>query len=393
MHQRISLHEPTFDASDEDLVLESIRSTWISTGGPFVDQFEKKFAEFVGAKHAISVCNGTIGIMLAIECLKRKFDISENFDVLMPSLTFIATANAVVHAGGTPIFVDVSKYSFQLSIDCLKETFHESYSYNEYGKFWFNKISKNKVLAILPVHIMGWLAPISKISIFASDKGIALLEDAAEALGSFQLNGEHVGLNGLASVFSFNGNKILTTGGGGMIVTNEDLFAQRLKHLSTTAKIDSLKFIHDEIGYNFRLVNILSALGCSQLTKLNEKLKLKKHIFHFYKEYFSSSIAQIYSQDDCISNNWLVNILLPNLEIRERVMEHLLQKNIQARPIWTPCHLQPAFLKKYGTTKELKNTEEMWQKSLSLPSSPHLTTEQLSFVAQTILYSLDGTYK
>ena len=313
MSNQINLHEPLFDKEDEELVLESIKSSWVSSGGPFVNEFENKFSEFVGVKHAISVCNGTVGLQLTLEVLKRILNINEKFDVLVPSLTFIATANSIVHAGGTPIFIDVQKNSFQICPNSLKETILNNYTYSVSEKKWKNKISKHSLLAIMPVHIMGWFYPVEEIQNISNEFNVTVIEDAAEALGTFSLRQEHIGKSGLASVFSFNGNKILTTGGGGMIVTDDDNFANRLKHLSTTAKSDGLHFIHDEVGYNYRLVNVLAALGCSQLKKLHKKLEQKKRIFNQYKELFSQNNLYLYEQNNCVSNNWLNHLILPNL--------------------------------------------------------------------------------
>ena len=381
----ISLHEPRFDETDENFILEALRSSWVSTGGPYVNRFENEFAEYIGAKHAISVCNGTVGLQLAIECLKRDLNIFDNFEVLTPSLTFIATANSIVHAGGTPIFIDVEENSFQISADLLKSHIIQNYEYLENEKIWHNKMNKKKLLAIIPVHIMGWLAPMEELTKISSDFNISIIEDAAEALGSYHLNGNHAGKSGIASVFSFNGNKILTTGGGGMIVTNDDKFAIRLKHLSTTAKVDNLRFIHDEVGYNYRLINILAALGCSQLKKLPKKLELKKQIFNYYSTFLNNDLIKIYQQRNCISNNWLVNIIFSNNQMREIVLNYLIKEDIQVRPLWTPCHLQPAFISDKNNYANLDNTEKIWSKSLSLPSSDFLSKEQIQAISNSKL--------
>ncbi len=386
----INLHEPCFDETDENFILEAIRSTWVSTGGPFVDRFEREFAEFVNAKHAISVCNGTIGLQLAIECLKRKSNIFESFEVMTPSLTFIATANSIVHAGGHPVFIDVDKNSFQISPSSLKNIIIENYEYDNSEKFWRNRVTKCKLLAFIPVHIMGWSAPIDELAKISSEFSIPMLEDASEALGSYYFDREHVGKSGLASVFSFNGNKILTTGGGGMIVTNDDTFATYLKHLSTTAKIDKLRFVHDEVGYNYRLINILAALGCSQLKKLPKKLELKKEIFNCYFNILNKNHIKIYEQKDCISNNWLVNIVFENHEMREIALNCLIENNIQARPLWTPCHLQPAYGLYKNESLNFFNTENIWKKTLSLPTSAQLTIEQIKMISNLIITSLSG---
>lgn len=385
----ISLHEPELDELDEKYILDAIRSSWVSTGGPFVTQFENAIAEYVNSKYAISVCNGTIGLHLAIDCLKRKANIDREFEILLPSLTFIASANSVVHAGGTPVFVDCEQFSFQISVPHLKNIIETNYYFNSQNKQWKNHKSNRILLAVMPVHIMGWAVDMDNLADFCSERNIPIIEDATEALGTFYNNHEHIGKHGLVSVYSFNGNKILTTGGGGMVVTDNSEIATYLKHLSTTAKVDSLRYVHDEVGYNYRLVNILGALGCSQLKKLSQKLTLKKDIFNFYCSKLNSDNSEIYQQNNCLSNNWLINIIFKNNEQREHALNNLLRNNIQARPLWTPCHLQPA-LKIFNSHNNFINTEDIWKRSLSLPSSSHLNKSQLEKITSIITSSING---
>nr|BFD31174.1 LegC family aminotransferase [Pigmentibacter ruber] len=385
----INLHEPTFDLEDEEYVLEALRSSWVSTGGPFVNRFEKEFAEFVGAKYAISVCNGTIGIQLSIEALKYKQQIFQNFDIIIPSLTFIATANAIVHAGGSPKFIDVEENSFQFSVENFKNYILNNYEYRFEQKCWVNKLTGSKLLAFIPVHVMGWSAAEKQLLQEISEEfKITILEDAAEALGTYNLDGSHIGNSSLAAIYSFNGNKVLTTGGGGMITTNEVEFAKHLKHLSTTAKIDNLRFIHDEVGYNFRLVNLLAALGCSQLKKLKSRLVRKKEIFNLYSNYLQSPFLSLYSQKNCNSNNWLICAVFEDFNLREKVLTVLLESKIQVRPLWMPCHLQPAYQKENNLL--LVNTEDIWKRTLSLPSSPQILDEEIKYISDLILLSLSG---
>jgi len=242
----------------------------------------------------------------------------------------------------------------------------------------------------MPVHIMGWVAPMKELVALSVEFGISIIEDAAEALGVYDLSGSHIGKDGIASVFSFNGNKILTSGGGGMIVTDNDEFAAHLKHLSTTAKTDSLRFVHDEVGYNYRLVNILAALGFSQLKKLPGKLKRKKEIFDQYSRFLNNKDLNVYIQNNCVSNHWLVNVIFLNSEMRESALNLLIKNNIQARPLWTPCHLQPAYSKYKNNKYSVINTESIWKKTLSLPSSPQLTNSQIESISSIIVSSFDS---
>ena len=202
---------------------------------------------------------------------------------------------------------------------------------------------------------------------------LPLLEDAAEALGCYAPDGNHVGHHGIASVFSFNGNKVLTTGGGGMVVTDNDAFAKRARHLSTTAKTDGLRFAHDEVGYNFRLVNVLSALGCSQMKQLPARLTRKQAIVALYRDGLGvRPDIRLYSEGTGRSNNWLVNAVFPDEHRREAALSALLEKDIQARPLWTPNHLQRAYASYDQPCSEFPNATDIWARCLSLPSSLQL---------------------
>ncbi len=219
----ISLHEPVFDETDESFVIETLRTAWVSTAGPFVDRFEQEFAEFVGMRHAISVCNGTLGLQLAIEVLRRSHAVTESFDVIVPTLTFIATANAVVHAGGYPIFADAAAESMNLCPHGTLDLVRRHYDFNSKAQAWHSKTTGHRLLAVMPAHLMGWTCDMDAMRSICDELHLPLLEDAAEALGCYERDGTHVGHHGLAAVYSFNGNKILTTGGGGMVVTNDDV--------------------------------------------------------------------------------------------------------------------------------------------------------------------------
>lgn len=389
----ISLHEPSFDETDESYILEALRSSWVSTGGPFVDRFEQSIAEYTGAGFAVSTVNGTTALHLMLETLKHQqgVDRSQNFDVLIPSLTFIATANAVVHSGGNPVLLDSTENSLNLRPARAMDFVSKHYNFDSERKKWFSKDTKNLLLAFTPVHIMGWASYQPELEKLSSEMNVCVLEDAAEALGTFSSDGKHAGRSGLASALSFNGNKILTTGGGGMILTDNEEFAKLAKHLSTTAKIDGLKYVHDEVGYNYRLVNLLAALGCSQLKKMNESLAKKKSIFNSYKEILGSKgeALRIYEEQGSTSNNWLVNLVFAQPESKERALRNLQGEGIGARPLWTPIHLQPAFADSIRKGAEYPNAEHMWKRVLSLPSSPHLSLQSIERICEVILKSLD----
>jgi perosamine synthetase len=384
----IPLHEPAFDETDELFVLETLRTAWVSTAGPYVDRFEREFADFVGMRHAISVCNGTLGLQLIIEVLRRSHDISEPFDVIVPSLTFIATANAVVHAGGYPIFADAATGSMNMCPRATLDLVRRHYDFTSETHAWHSKMTGHRLLAVMPAHLMGWTCDMEAMRSACQDIDVPLLEDAAEVLGCYFRDERHVGHHGLAAVFSFNGNKILTTGGGGMVVTNDDAFAKRAKHLSTTAKTDGLRFAHDEVGYNFRLVNVLAALGCSQMKKISARLARKQAIAELYRNHISTDAAlRLYSEGTGRSNNWLVNIVFPSEVQRELALKALLEHDIQARPLWTPIHLQKAYASYPQPITNFPNASDIWTRCLSVPSSPQLNDRVIADICAVICAS------
>ncbi|MCX6127141.1 MAG: aminotransferase class I/II-fold pyridoxal phosphate-dependent enzyme [Proteobacteria bacterium] len=383
----ISLHEPRFTLEDEDIVLEALRSTWVSTGGPFVEQFERDFAAYVGSKHAVSLSNGTVALQLGIEVLKRLKRIERSFDVLVPTLSFIATSNAVSHANGTPVLVDCAPNSLNIDPEAVRRTIDLNYRQDALG-WWIHKSSGNVLLCLMPAHIMGWCCDMAKLRKLAQEYKLPVIDDAAEALGCRYLDGSHLGKGSFASVFSFNGNKILTTGGGGMLVTDDDEFAQLAKHLSTTAKTDGLRYEHDQVGYNFRMVNILAALGVSQLKRMPATLQKKTATALSYDVHFKNTDIQIFAEPHCLTNNWIVNALFPSEASRELALKHLIQSKIQARPLWTPAHRLPFMTVQNTLGGSFLNADSMWRRMLSLPSSAHITSDEIRQVVQGIKDSL-----
>jgi perosamine synthetase len=382
---RIPLHEPSFDIEDGMALLETLRSTWVSTGGPAVDQFEAAFAAFVGVPHAVSVCNGTIAIQLMLECLRQEQGISGPFDVIIPSLTFIATGAAVVHAKGNPVFVDSAAHEFSLSLEAVQATLEERYKQDVSTGRWVCRKTGTPLLAVMAAHIMGWPGQCRAVAEYCEKIGIPYVEDAAESLGSFDADNKHLGTLGFASAFSFNGNKILTTGGGGMLVTRSAKIASLARHLSTTAKTNALRFEHDRVGHNFRLVNILAALGCTQLRKLPDRLVLKKAIFSLYKELLSSlDICTIYEEHNCNPNHWLVNLVFMTEDLREVALAKLNENRVEARPLWTPLHRQQAFADHCQFQAKFPNADSLWKRTLSLPSSPGLQGRELETICRLI---------
>jgi perosamine synthetase len=383
----IALHEPRFTEEDEASVLEALRSTWVSTGGPFIDQFERDVADYVGKKYAIAVANGTIALQLALEVLKLQRDITSNFDVIVPTLSFIATANAVFHAQGTPILVDCAPNSMNIDPEQVEHVLRCFYERNEDGRL-INRETGNTLLCILPAHIMGWTCDMEQLQALSRVYQVPIIEDAAEALGSRYHDGCHVGKGSTVATLSFNGNKILTTGGGGMLVTNDEDFARLAKHVGTTAKTDGLRYIHDQVGYNFRMVNLLAALGVAQLRRLSATLQAKEKILACYSQHLSDLPLQVHQEKHNKSNNWLVNVVFPDEAMREAVLAAALKRNIQMRPLWTPAHKLTFITPKNTLGQLFPHAENMWNRALSIPSSAHLTESELVEVVDVVKAAL-----
>jgi perosamine synthetase len=359
------LHEPLFCGNEIKYLTKTIITNLVSSLGPFVKKFEKQITKFTRSKYAISVVNGTEALHLSLVACGVK----NNDEVLVPTITFAGTANAIVYSGAIPHFVD-SEFE-TLGIDPLKlDKYLEKITIKK-GKFYFNKKTKRKIKAIMPVHVFGNICQIDKILKIAKKYNLIVVEDAAEALGSFHKN-RHAGTFGLAGCFSFNGNKILTTGGGGAIITNNKLLAKKIKHLSTTAKINHRwEYIHDDIGYNFRMPNLNAALGSAQIENLNRFLISKRKLFLTYGKEFSkvNDVRLIKNPQFSKSNNWLNTIFIKNSSIKKRnKVLSLGQKNqIFLRPVWKPLHTLK-YLNKMPRMN-LEGAIKIYKSCINLPSS------------------------
>ena len=380
---QILLHEPSFNDADICAVVEALKSSWVSTGGPDIDAFEKEMAAFVGSRYAVAVANGTVALQLMIEVLRRQLEVTGPFEILVPTLSFAATGNAVVHAGGIPIFMDVAPKSLNVSGAAVSDFVQRFYTFAQDN--WISKFSGRRLLAVMPAHLMGWMPNLKSLTETTQDLQLPMLEDSAEALGVCAVSErKHAGTYGLAGGFSFNGNKILTTGGGGMVVTNDESFARRIKHLSTTARIDGVNYVHDEIGYNFRLVNLLAALGRAQLARLPALIEKKRILSETYRAMLADCGLLVHQESGCHSNHWLTNVIFSDFAERQRVLRRLNESGIQARPLWELMHRQPSFAKFSQPNSEFPNAQWAWERFLSLPSSAHLKTEAIETIVNLI---------
>jgi perosamine synthetase len=362
---RHSLHEPYFCGNEWNYVKKTLDENYVSSIGSFVNKFENQIKKFTKSKYAIPVVNGTEALHLSLVACGVK----SNDEVLVPTITFVGTANSIIYSGATPHFID-SEFE-TLGIDPLKlEKYLEKITIKK-GKFYFNKKTKKRIKAIIPVHIFGNICQIDKILKIAKKYKLVVIEDAAEALGSFFKN-KHAGTFGLVGCFSFNGNKILTTGGGGAIITDNKLLAKKIKHISTTAKINHRwEYVHDAVGYNFRMPNINAALGSAQIENLNKFLISKRELFLKYYKDFSkvNDVRLVKNPEFSKSNNWLNTIFIKNSSIKKRnkVISFGQKNQIFLRPVWKPLHTLKHLNKM--PKMNLDAAKKIYESCINLPSS------------------------
>lgn len=358
----IPLHAPHFGGKEKEYVLDTIESTFVSSVGSYVNRFEDMMKEITGAKYAIATVNGTTALHLSLIMA----GVQRDEIVITQALTFVATANAISHLGATPVFVDVDLDTMGLSPDALKRYLKEE-TFQKDGKV-YSKKSQQRIAAIMPMHSFGHPVQIEKIVEIANQYQIPVVEDAAESLGSYVGN-QHTGTFGLVSAFSFNGNKTVTCGGGGALITNDDAIGLRAKHVSTTAKVPHpYEFFHDEIGFNYRMPNLNAALACAQLEQLTEILRGKRVLAENYIELFKdSNITFKQEPDGTTSNYWLNAIQLEDLDARNAFLKATNESGVMTRPIWTLMSKLPMF--KDCERDDLKNSIWLEERIINLPSS------------------------
>ena len=364
----VALHEPRFAGNEWEYLKTCLDSTYVSSVGPFVDRFESDLAAYTGAKYAVAVMNGTAALHVAL----RLAGVRPGDEVLVPTLTFIATANAVVYCGATPHFVDSEERTLGLAPQALREYLQRV------TDIWngqcVNRATGCVIRALVPMHTFGHPMDIEGMLAVARDFRLALVEDAAEALGSTVYN-RHAGTFGLMGTLSFNGNKIITTGGGGAILTNDLELAHRAKHLTTTAKVPHpWMYQHDEIGYNFRMPNLNAALGCAQLEQLSDLLADKRRMFDRYRTAFIKvpHVRIVAEPEGCRSNYWLQALLLDDSVAvqRDAILSATNNAELMTRPLWTLMHRLPHYR---GCPKmEVPVAESLERRLINLPSSAFL---------------------
>ena len=373
----VHLHEPYFnDTNSWKYVKDCLDTGWVSSAGSWVNLFEKKLCELTGSPFTVSVSNGTVALRLALYVL----GVNSGDEVIIPPLSFVATANAVAHLGATPHFVDIDKDNLGLCAKSLKHRL-DKIGLKKNG-LTFNKQTGKRIAAVIPVHVFGMPANMPEIVEVLKEWNIPIIEDAAEALGSFLNYGDkkiHCGLMGDLGTLSFNGNKIITTGGGGALLIKKKSLAEKIKHISTTAKIPHLwNYDHDEIGWNDRLPNLNAALGCAQLEDLQSRLEKKSLLSKSYFEVFKEIKEVEFIRDNTknISNHWLSTIrLLDNnidqvKEKRNSLLNSAFSKKIYLRPAWRPLHLLPMY--RNSPKGDLSVIKDQEFRLINLPSSPQI---------------------
>lgn len=364
----VLLHGPDLRGRTAEYVQECIDTAWVSSAGAYVDRIEQELAAFTGAKRAVAVVNGTAALHVAL----RLAGVEASDEVIVPSLTFVATANAVSYCRAIPHFVDVEVATLGLDPVAFEE--HLERVAERRGGRIVNQETGRHISAVVPMHTFGHPVDLDGLLDVCRRWSLPIVEDAAESLGSYY-DGRHTGTFGRLGILSFNGNKIVTTGGGGAILTDDEELADRAKHLTTTAKQPHRwEYVHDQVGFNYRMPNINAALGCGQLERLDEMLALKRELAERYRAAFAG-IAHVRFVDeppDCRSNYWLNAIELDEecAPARDLVLGTLADVGIQARPIWRPMHELPMY--DSCPRAELPVTERLAQRIINLPSSTSL---------------------
>lgn len=361
---KIPVYKTSIGKKEKEYVNECLNSSWISSKGKYVQLFEDEFAKKIGVKYSTTVCNGTVALHLALLAL----GIGEGDEVIVPTFTYIASVNSIQYTGAQPVFVDCDPVSWQISPgDVLK------------------KITP-KTKAIMVVHLYGQSCDMESICKIAKNNNIFVIEDCAEAFGT-KFHDQHVGSFGDIATYSFFGNKTITTGEGGIVVTNNETLYNRAKHLKGQGLAEHRQYWHDTIGYNYRLTNMACAIGLAQLERCDEIIKRKREIANFYKKSFENSNYKFHQEmANTYHSYWMCSILISsekcNRETRDNLMKYLEQKGIETRPLFYPVHTMPMHYSKYEMHRV---AEDISRRGINLPSFPDLTQEELDYIVQSVL--------
>ncbi len=366
------LHEPEFDGNEWSYVKECIDTNFVSSVGKFVDKFERGLEEYTGSKHAIAVSSGTAALHISMILAGVKF----GDEVLVPALTFVATANAVVYCGADPHFVESDQDSLGIDPEKLRGYLEKTATVD--GGLCRNIETGRVIRAMVPMHTFGHASKIRELLEICTEFNITMVEDAAESLGTFYSN-KHTGTFGLLGTLSFNGNKIITSGGGGAILTNDSNLAAKAKHLTTTAKLPHRwRYIHDEVGYNYRLPNLNAALGCAQLEGIERKVRKKRELYESYRAALREikGVALFREPIDSRSNYWLQTLILDgeNTQARDRILEIASAQEIQLRPTWDLVSTLVPY--RNSPSMDLEVARALSKSVINIPSSPGILNHE-----------------
>lgn len=361
MMPQIPLYKPLLGEKEKKYVMECMESTWISSKGSYIKQFEESFANYIGVKFATTVANGTVALHLALAAL----GIGPGDEIIVPTLTFVATVNAISYTGATPIFADSLRDTWQLDPEDVRR-----------------KIS-SRTRGIMVVHLYGYPADMDTLNYIAKEYGLYLIEDCAEAIGS-RFKNRLVGSIGDVAAFSFYGNKTITTGEGGMVVTNCPQIYERALHLKGQGQVKNRQYWHDVIGFNYRMTNICAAIGLAQLEKLNEFINKKRQLAYYYQKVLEQFPLQFHSEGkDVFHTYWLCSVLVSHAALREPLRNFLAENGIETRPVFYPIHTMPMYSK-----SDYKNSftvaKDISCRGINLPSWPGLSTAEIEFIGECI---------
>jgi perosamine synthetase len=369
------LSGPNIAGNEWKYVKECLDTGWVSSVGAYVTKFEEMVAQYAGCKYGVATSNGTAALQIALQLA----GVTQHDYVLVPNVTFIASVNSIKYRGADPILVDVDANTWQMDLEVL-EDFLKNETVEKSGQLLYKK--NNRVIrCIMPVHVLGNMCDMDRLLQLADQYHLTVVEDATESLGSYY-KGKHSGGFGLMGCFSFNGNKIITTGGGGVIVTNDEKLAAMAKHLTTQAKSDPFEYLHDEVGYNFRLVNVLAAMGVAQMEQLPAFVKRKKEIDKLYKQELQG-VGDIRFQavsEDVDANCWLFTFMTDK---QKELLKVLNDNKMQSRPFWVPMNKLRMF-KDDIYYQKADRSDFIYQRCLSIPCSTYIKDEEIMAVAEKI---------
>ncbi len=372
----IPLSVPNISGNEWTYVKECLDTNWVSSVGSYVDKFEQSLCDFTGAKFAVSTVNGSAALHISMLLA----GVEQNDYVIVPNITFIASVNTITYLKASPILMDVNKDTWQMDLDLLEEFLSTKTEIR--NNRCIHKETNRVIRCIIPVHVLGNMCNMERLMQIANNFQIKVVEDATESLGSYY-NNQHSGTFGLFGCVSFNGNKIITTGGGGMILTNDEKLAKRAKHITTQAKSDSFEYIHDEIGYNYRLVNILAAMGVAQMEQLPKFLIRKEEVYNLYINAFKSiyGFKEQVITEHVKQNNWLQTFVFPD---SKNLMKKLTEQKIQVRPFWVPMNQLQMFNEEiYVSNNDIAGG--IYNTCVSIPCSTGITNQEVEKVISSIL--------